>query len=55
MMVETPSGKQQLSTQYSQKIGHHADLGGEINRDQVPLIHQQYVREYMERVHKDAK
>ncbi len=55
VMVEVPNGKQQLQTKYSQKIGKHADMGGEINRDEVPLIYQQYVREYMEQVHKQAK
>ncbi|MGC2657390.1 MAG: hypothetical protein WA324_05400 [Bryobacteraceae bacterium] len=55
VMVETPSGKQQLKTDYSQRMGHHWDLGGEINRDEVPLIYQQYVREYMEQVRKQAK
>jgi hypothetical protein len=55
VMVEVPSGKQQLRTQYSQKNGKHADLGGEINRDLVPLADQTYVREYMEQVHKQAK
>lgn len=55
VMVETPSGKQQLKTDYSQRIGHHSDLGGEINRDEVPLIYREYVREYMEQVRKQAK
>jgi hypothetical protein len=55
VMVETPSGKQQLKTDYSQRMGNHSDLGGEINRDEVPLIYQQYVREYMEQVRKQAK
>jgi hypothetical protein len=55
MMVETPSGKQQLKTQYSQRVGRHTDLGGEINRDEVPVMYQQYVREYMEQVRKQAK
>ncbi|HZQ53937.1 MAG TPA: hypothetical protein VFB14_17170 [Bryobacteraceae bacterium] len=53
--VETPSGKEQLKTAYSQKVGQHADLGGEINRDEVPLEYQQYVREYMERIHNQPK
>ena len=53
--VETPSGKQQLRTAYSQKVGRHADLGGEINRDEIPLEYQQYVREYMERIHNQPK
>jgi hypothetical protein len=55
VLVEVPNGKQQLQTQYSQKVGRHADLGGEINRDEVPLLDQQYVREYMEQVHKQTK
>jgi hypothetical protein len=55
MMVENPSGKQQLRTEYSQRMGHHADLGGEINRDEIPLMYQKYVREYMEQVRKPVK
>ncbi|MBV9301544.1 MAG: hypothetical protein JOY62_17295 [Acidobacteriaceae bacterium] len=55
VVVETSSGKQQLKTQYSQQVGRHSDLGGEINRDEIPLIYQQYVREYMEQVHKQPK
>lgn len=53
--IETPSGKQQLKTAYSQKLGHHSDSGGEINRDEIPLADQQYVREYMELVRKSNK
>ena len=53
--VETSSGKQGLKTQDSQRVGQHSDAGGEINRDEIPLMYQQYVREYMERVHKQAK
>ncbi len=52
MMVETPSGKQRLKTEYSDRMGHHSDLGGEINRDEIPLMYQQYIREYMEQVRK---
>jgi hypothetical protein len=55
IVVENPSGKQNLKTEYSQRLGQHADLGGEINRDEVPLMYQQYVREYMEQIHKQAK
>ncbi len=54
MRLEKPSGRQELQTQYSDKVSSHADLGGEINRDQVPLEYQQYVREYMNQVHKQA-
>ncbi len=55
MTVETSSGKQQLKTNYSQKLGQHSDTGGEINRNQVPLVYQNYVREYMEQVRKQDK
>jgi hypothetical protein len=52
MMVETPSGKQQLATEYSKKVGQHADRGGEIERDEIPVMFQEYVREYMDRIHR---
>jgi hypothetical protein len=55
VMVENPAGKQQLQTNYSQHLGQHADLGGEINRDEIPLMYQQYIREYMTQVRRLAK
>jgi hypothetical protein len=55
MTVETSSGKQQLRTQYSQKMGEHSDSGGEINRNEVPPVFQRYVREYMDEVRKADK
>lgn len=55
MVVETSSNKQQLKTAYSQKLGHHSDSGGEINRDEIPLEDQQYVRTYMELIRKQPK
>jgi hypothetical protein len=55
MTVETSSSNQQLKTAYSQKLGRHSDSGGEINRDEIPLADQQYVREYMELVRKQSK
>jgi hypothetical protein len=55
VMIENPSGKQQLKTGYSQSMGNHADLGGEINRDEISPADQQYVREYMEEVRKATK
>ncbi len=54
VMVENPSGKQRLQTEYSQRVGNHSDLGGEINRDEIPLMYQQYVREYMSQVRRQA-
>jgi len=52
VMVEVSSGKQQLKTQYSQQNATHADAGGEINRDEVPLAYQQYVQQYFAQVRK---
>ena len=52
--VETSSTNQQLRTQYSGRVGEHADLGGEINRDEIPVMYRDYVREYMQLVHKQA-
>lgn len=51
MRIE-PSGKQRLQTDYTHQQGQHADLGGEINRDEIPVEDQEYVREYMELVRK---
>ena len=52
--VETQSNHQQLQTQYSGRIAQHSDLGGEIERDHVPVALQRYVREYMDQVRKQA-
>ncbi len=52
VMVEVASGKQQLKTQYSQRKASHADAGGEINRDEVPLAYQQFVQQYFEEIRK---
>lgn len=53
-MQIVPSGKQRLQTEYTHAQGQHADLGGEINRDDIPVEDQEYVREYMEMVRKKA-
>jgi hypothetical protein len=55
MTVEKSSRTQQLETQYSQRTGHHADLGGEINRDEIPFEYRDYIREYMTEIHKQAE
>lgn len=54
MTVEVPSGKQTLKTAYSDKKALHADLGGEANRDEIPLIYQGYVQRYFEEIRKQA-
>ncbi len=54
MTVETRSNHQQLQTQYSGRVAQHLDSGREIDRDEVPVALQKYVREYMEQVRKQA-
>ena len=50
MMIEVSSGKQQLKTSYSGQTAAHKEAGGEINRDEVPLIYQQYVEKYFDQI-----
>jgi hypothetical protein len=50
--VEVPSSQQRLQTPYSQSNASHADAGGDISRDEVPEILQQYVQQYFEQVRK---
>jgi hypothetical protein len=50
VMVEVAAGKQQLRTQYSQKSASHTDSGGEIHRDEIPLVYQHYVQQYFEQI-----
>ena len=55
MMIEVSSGKQQLKTGYSGQTSTHKEAGGEINRDEVPLIYQQYVEKYFDQIRGTAK
>ena len=50
--IEVPSSQQQLHTPYSQTAVTHTDSGGEISRDEVPVIFQQYVQQYFEQIRK---
>ena len=52
MMVETASAKQQLKTQYSNQQAAHSGAGGDVDRDEVPLAYQAYVRKYFEEIRK---
>lgn len=52
VMIEVSSGKQQLKTQYTGNSASHKEAGGEINRDEVPLIYQQYVEKYFDQIRK---
>jgi hypothetical protein len=53
VMVRAPSRKdQKLNTPYTESAATHAEGGGEIQRDEVPMIYQRYVQQYFEQVHK---
>jgi hypothetical protein len=54
VMVEVGSSKQQLKTPWEQSQATHAEAGGEIHRDEVPLIYQQFVEQYFEQIRKPA-
>ncbi len=51
-MVEVASGRQQLKTAYSQQNANHAEAGGAISRDEIPLAYQRYVQQYFEEIRK---
>ncbi len=55
MTIEVQSSKQQLRTPYSQKSAVHTSAGGEINRDEVPVVFQHYVQQYFEQVRKQEE
>jgi hypothetical protein len=50
VMVEVTSGRQQLRTAYSPQQATHAEAGGAIHRDEIPLAYQSYVERYFEQV-----
>ena len=52
VMVEVGSSKQQLKTPFAQRQAAHLEAGSEINRDEVPLIYQQFVQQYFEEIRK---
>ncbi len=53
IMVEVNSSRQQpLKTQYTTTRSTHSDAGGEIHRDEVPLVHQEFVKQYFEEIRK---
>ena len=54
LTVEVENSNQQLRTPYAQRDAHHAQAGGEINRDEVPAALQAYVEQYFEQVRKQA-
>ncbi len=54
LMVEVAGGNQQLKTQYSSTVGKHAEAGGEISRDEVPMMYREFVQQYFEQIRKTA-
>jgi hypothetical protein len=53
IMVEVTNSKNpQLRTPYAQRQATHADAGGDLSRDEVPLHLQRFVRQYYEHVRK---
>jgi hypothetical protein len=52
--VEVGNTKQQLKTPWASSQAVHHDVGGEVPRDEVPLIYQEFVRQYFEEIHKPA-
>jgi len=55
VMVEVTNSKnQQLKTPYVNRTATHLEAGSDLNRDEVPLHHQEYVQRYYEQVRKVA-
>ena len=52
MTVEVPSGRQQLRTAYTKRQAGHADAGGELTREEIPLMLQPYVQRYFDEIRK---
>lgn len=52
VMVEVGQSKQQLKTPWAPKQATHTDAGGEIHRDEVPLMYQEFVEQYFEQIRK---
>jgi hypothetical protein len=52
MMIEVQQTKQQLKTPWMQSQGAHGESGGEIHRDEVPPMVQQFVEQYFEEIRK---
>jgi hypothetical protein len=50
--VEVQNSSQQLKTAWVNQQAAHANAGGEINRDEVPVEFQTYVQQYFEQVRK---
>jgi hypothetical protein len=52
MMVEVGQTKQTLKTPWIDRQAAHSEAGGEIHRDEVPLVFQPFVERYFEEIRK---
>jgi hypothetical protein len=52
VMVEVGSSKQQLKTPLASSDAKHTEAGGELHRDEVPLLYQPFVQQYFEEIRK---
>jgi hypothetical protein len=52
VQVEVGSTKQQIKTAFTDRQAVHAESGGEIHRDEVPLMFQPFVERYFEEIRK---
>jgi hypothetical protein len=52
MMIEVDTTKQTLKTPWADRQAGHTEAGGEIHRDEVPLIFQPFVERYFEEIRK---
>jgi hypothetical protein len=52
MMIEVGQTKQTLKTPWADRQASHNEAGGEIHRDEVPLVFQPFVERYFEEIHK---
>lgn len=55
MTVEVESTQQQLRTPYAERNAKHGEGGGEISRDEIPIIFQSYVQKYFEEVRRTRR
>ena len=56
VLIEVSSGDQGLLTPYSDRAAGHREAGGQIHRDEVPLVYHEYLQRYFEQVRKpDAR
>lgn len=54
MTIEPQDGPQQLKTGYTHSTARHGEAAGDVNRDEVPLALQSYVKQYFDQVRKPA-